>query len=419
MRRIILLAALTTLPLAPLAAEEAAVPTGAAAAAAGETAASPAAPAAAAIRVVAVTERDLTERVIVTGLIAAVEEVQVQPLIEGQPIEALRADIGDYVETGAVLAVLSSSTLELQKSQSLAGLAQAKAAIAQAQAQQIEAGAARDEAKRVAARTARLKDQGSATGAASDSANAALLAAQARVDLARETLAAARAQADLAEAQLANVELMLTRTEVRAPYAGRITARNATIGAVASAQGAPMFVLEKEGALELRADVPEASIAALRPGQRAALRAAGLVAGDIAEGRLRLIEPAIDPTTRQGRARITLPANPDLKAGMFAEATIILREARLLAVPLSALGSADGRETVLRVEDGIVGEVPVMVVLRDGGLAGIAAAEGPEGLQAGDLIIAKAGAFVRPGDRITPIREPETRQSDSAPGGTW
>lgn len=392
MRQLFAIAALAALPAFPLLAEDQP----------GPGIALPA------IHVTPVTMQDLTQRLIITGLIAAVEEVQVQPLIEGQPIEELRADIGDYVETGAVLAVLSSSSLDLQRAQSLAGLAQAKAAIAQSEAQQIEARAARDEAKRVSERTARLEAQGTATSAASDSASAALQAAEARVDLAHETLAAAKAQADLAAAQLANVDLMLTRTEVKAPYGGRITARNATIGAVASAQGVPMFVLEKDGALELRADVPEAALPALRPGQPARLRAAGL-SGPL-DGTMRLIEPAIDTTTRQGRARISLPSEPSLRAGMFAEATITLAQDHLAAVPLSAISSKEGGEMLLRVRDGIVEEIPVVVMIRDQGLAGLAAGD----LRPGDLVITRAGAFIRPGEKVNPVTE-ASLAADPAP----
>ena len=46
-----------------------------------------------AISVSAVEPRVLRERVIASGLVAAVEEVQVQPLVEGQPIDALLADV--------------------------------------------------------------------------------------------------------------------------------------------------------------------------------------------------------------------------------------------------------------------------------------------------------------------------------------
>ena len=51
----------------------------------------------------------------------------VQPLIEGQPIETLLAEVGDRVQKGEVLARLSDSTLKLQESQFAAQRASALA----------------------------------------------------------------------------------------------------------------------------------------------------------------------------------------------------------------------------------------------------------------------------------------------------
>ncbi|HBD90568.1 MAG TPA: efflux RND transporter periplasmic adaptor subunit, partial [Gemmobacter sp.] len=80
-----------------------------------------------AISVSALERMVLQDRVIAGGLVGAVEQVLVQPLIEGQPIETLEAEVGDYVEAGQVLARLSLTTLELQRSQLLASLASASA----------------------------------------------------------------------------------------------------------------------------------------------------------------------------------------------------------------------------------------------------------------------------------------------------
>jgi multidrug efflux pump subunit AcrA (membrane-fusion protein) len=191
-----------------------------------------------AITVSTVEQRLMTERVIATGLVAPVEEVRVAPLIEGQPIEALLAEVGDSVEAGQVLAVLSRSSLDLQRAQAVASLAAAQATIAQAEAQLLEAESAAAEALRVADQTSRLRDQGSASQAAADTASANAVSATARVTVARQSLEAARAQLTLGQAQLANVELQLTRTEVTAPFAGKVVARNATVGAIATAAGA-------------------------------------------------------------------------------------------------------------------------------------------------------------------------------------
>jgi HlyD family secretion protein len=349
-----------------------------------------------AISVAEVTARMMTDRVITSGLVAAVEEVQVAPLIEGQPLEELRVDVGDMVAEGQVLAVLSKSTLELQRSEAVASLEAAKSTIAQGDAQLIEAQSAAAEAQRVADRTATLQEQGTAPQAQADTANANAVSAAARVMVAKQALEAARAQLALAEARLENVDLQLSRTEVRAPVAGEIVSRNAKLGAIATAAGLPMFVIVRDAALELRADVAEADLLRLAPGQKATLRGVG--SGEPLTGTVRLVEPTIDAVTRLGRARIQVDVTGALRAGMFVEADIVTAAREALAVPVTAIGSSPEGLTVMRVVDGVVERVPVKIGIRDGGMVEVI-----EGLSAGDLVVTKAGAFVRAGDRINPV----------------
>ncbi len=366
-----------------------------------EAAAAESAPAAAlpAITVSDVTTQTLTDRIIASGLIAAVEEVQVAPLVEGQPLDRLLVDVGDMVTEGQVLAVLSKTTLELQKTEAVASLAAARATIAQAEAQTVEAEAAAAEATRVVDRTTKLRESGTAPQATWDTANANAIAANARVSVATQGLESARAQLALAEARLENVDLMLSRTEVKAPVAGKVVVRNAKIGAIATAAGQPMFVITRDGALELRADVAEIDLLRLAPGQAVHLRAVGMA--EALRGTVRLVEPAIDPVTRLGRARIGVDAGDTLRTGMFVEAEIIAAEHEGLAVPVTAIGASPEGSTVMRVQDGVVERVAVKTGIRDGGLVEII-----EGLAAGDKVVTKAGAFVRAGDRINPIPAP-------------
>lgn len=353
-----------------------------------------------AITVSTVGMAQLADRIIASGLIAAVEEVQVAPLVEGQPLDQLLVDVGDMVTEGQVLAVLSKTTLDLQMTESAASLAAAKSAIAQAEAQLVEAQTARDEAQRVADRTTKLREQGTAPQAQADTARANALSANARVMVATQGLESARAQLALAEARLENVSLMLSRTEVKAPVAGKIVARNAKIGAIATAAGQPMFVITRDAALELRADVAETDLLRLAPGQKAHLRAVGM--GGVLDGTLRLVEPSIDPVTRLGRVRITVDSsNESLRTGMFVEAEILAAQTDALAVPVTAIGSSPEGATVMRVTDGVVERIAVKTGIRDGGLVEIT-----EGLNQGDLVVTKAGAFVRPGDRINPVPAP-------------
>jgi HlyD family secretion protein len=384
--------AAAALALAPAAGPAADARAAAAASASGEAVQLPA------VTVVTAAPARLRDRVLASGLIGPVEEVHVQPQIEGQAIEALLADVGDRVQAGQVLARLSSAALDLQMSQLGASRAAAGAGIAQAEAALVEARAAADEAVRVRDRTQQLRAQGAATQAAADQAAAQATAAEARVAVAEQALAAAKAQAAVIDAQIADVELNLRRTLVSAPVAGEITARNAVLGAIASAAGPPMFVITRDGLLELRADVAEADVLRLAAGQPARLTVVGRTAP--VAGQVRLVEPAVDPLTRLGRVRIRIDDPAEVRAGLFAEAEILVAERVALALPVTAVASTGpGRGAVHRVDDtGLVTRVEVETGIRDGGLIEIVA-----GLSEGDRVVARAGAFVRPGDRINPV----------------
>ncbi len=354
------------------------------------------APSLPAITVSPVGRQVLRDHVVASGLVQPMEQVLVQPLIEGQPIETLEADIGDRVEQGQVLARLSDSTLRLQMSQFVASLASADAAIAQGEAQLLDAQTTADEATRVNLRTAQLRSQGASSQAAADTAAANAASAAARVTVAMQGLEAAKAQKALVQAQIDNLNLQLARTEVRAPVAGDVVARNAMVGAIASAAGAPMFTLIRDSKLELHADVSERFVLKLAPGQTASLRAVGLT--QPMTGTVRLVQPTINPDTRLGQVRIAIdPAEP-VRMGMFMEAVITVAEHDAVVVPVTAVGSGDGQTTVMRVQDGLVSRVPVTLGIREGGMIEVVS-----GLSEGDLVVTKAAAFVRDGDRINPV----------------
>ena len=260
----------------------------------------------------------------------------------------------------------------------------------------IEARSSADEAQRVNDRTAKLKAQGASSQAAADQANAAAISATARVTVAVQSLEAARAQLALAEAQLANVDLQLSRTSVVAPVSGEVVERNALVGGIASAAGPAMFKLIRDGALELRADVAEADLVRLAPNQTAQMKAVGTA--EALAGVVRLVEPTIDVVSRLGRVRITLD-RPDLvRSGMFVDATVLVVERKTIAVPVTAVGSGADGATVMRVRDGLVERVKVETGIRDGGMVEILS-----GVVPGDLVVTKAAAFVRDGDRINPV----------------
>ena len=355
------------------------------------------------ITVSAVRPLPLRDRVIVSGLVAAVEEIHVQPLVSGEAVQDLMADVGDMVEAGQVLARLEGAELDLRRSELAANRASVEASIAQAEANLIEARANADEARRVADRAATLRQQGNISTAQADQAASALESAEARVRVAELGIESARAQLAVIDAQLATLELRVGRTEVRSPAAGLIVARNATVGQIATGQGEPMFVIVRDGAMELRAEVAEADLARLAPGMAVTMTAVGGTAP--LAGTIRMIEPVIDARTRLGVARIAFDGASAAAArqGMFLTADITVRAEEVLAVPVTAVGAAAGGATVMRVVDGKVERVPVVTGMRDSGLVEIVS-----GLRPGDLVVTKAASFVRDGDRIRPIGEDGT-----------
>ena len=361
----------------------------------------PAATSLPAITVSTLGTRKLEDHVLASGLIGPVEEVFVPPLIEGQPIETLLADVGDVVTAGQVLATLSTATLTLQQSQMLANLASVKASIAQAQAQLADSKVTAAEAQRTADRSAALFKQGSVSMASNDAAQTGATSAASRVAVAEQSLQSAEAQLDLQAAQMANVDLQLARTNIVAPVSGVISVRNAQVGAIASSQGQPLFVIIRDGALELKADLAEADVARVLVDQTAAINLAS--GAPTVNGTVRLVEPTIDVTSRLGSARISIDDTTNVRAGMYAEAVILVVARESLALPVTAVSSAADGDAVMVIKDGQAARVLVETGIRDGGWIEVLS-----GLAAGDTVVTKAGSFVRPGDRVNPIPETST-----------
>lgn len=351
----------------------------------------------AAVSVARAEERVLEHEILASGSVRAADEVRVAPLIEGQAVEALWADVGDRVEQGQVLATLSRAALTVELRQAEASAAQARAGVAQARAQEIEARAAWEEAERVAKRAAKLQESGTGAQAAAEQALAAATSAKARWEGAREGLVAAQALADLGQAQLETARLRFDRAEVKAPAAGVITARDAVVGAIPSGAGAPMFVLAKDGALEAVLEVSEGDIRRVEAGQEVGLTAVGLEGVESAVvGR---VDPALDAATRLGRVIVPL-AGPSSgwRVGMYVEGRVAVESRAAVAVPETAVLHTDAGAVAVRVVGQTARRVPVETGISEGGWI-----EVETGLSEGDTVVALAGAFVADGVRVRPV----------------
>lgn len=346
------------------------------------------------VTVVAAITGPITETAVLTGTLVPREEVVVSPQIEGLALTEILAEEGDTVAAGQVLARLSRDILEATVAQNAAQIARAYAAAAQARSSVAEAQASRTQADSALARTRDLLSGGNASRETFEQRQAAAQMAAARVDLANNALLAAEADRALAEAQRRELQVRLARTELRAPVAGIVSRRTARLGAVVAGAGDALFRIIENGAIELEADVPETSLAKLRPGQHARID----TAGGSRNGRVRLVSPEVSRTTRLGRVRVEVEGDGPLAIGSFARANVEVARREGVLAPLSAVLFQPEGAIVQVVRDGLVETRRVQVGLCAGALAEI-----QDGLRVGEAVVSVSGTFVRGGDRVTAV----------------
>lgn len=348
------------------------------------------------IVVTAVTERKLTDRVLTSGTIQPVEEVYVQPLVDGLSIKTLKADVGGKVKAGDVLATLMDDTLILQKSQLEANKAKVIAAGAQAEAQRLSVKTNLDEANRQLGRGESLAKSGTISTAQLDQLKAAATSASASLNSAEQSIKANAADMKVIEAQIADIDLKLSRTEVKAPVDGIISARTAKVGAIASGAGQPLFTIIRDDALELKADLAEEDVLKVAKDQKVTISLAG--SGAKIPGTVLRVDPTVNATTRLGTVEIKIDNPETARAGMYAQADITVAERTAPSLPVTAVTTNSEATTTRLVKDDIVHIVPVETGIQDGQYIEIR-----KGLAPGEKVVAKAGAYVREGDRVKPV----------------
>lgn len=359
--------------------------------------------AAPAITVSKVTTNDFVETAVVSGSLIPREEILVSPEIEGLRVLQLLADEGDRVKKGDILARLVSEQIDAQIAQNQANLARSVAAIAQAESQIAQAEAQAKEAAAQLERAEPLKKSGYLSGATYDQRESAARTTAAQLVAARDGLTAAKADKAQVEAQGRELQWRRSNTDVTAPQDGVISRRNARMGALASSIGEPMFRIIQRGEIELDAEIVETELKNVKVGQKAVVNVPQI--GDF-EGKVRLVSPEVDKTTRLGRVKIFLGSNPQLRIGSYARGLIETARSRGLGIPTSAVTFDQGTNFVQVVIDNKVKKQAVRLGLISGDLV-----EVKDGLNNSDLVVTRAGTFLRDGDTVRPVI-PEAKLSE-------
>jgi len=217
--------------------------------------------------------------------------------------------------------------------------------------------------------------------------------------------AAAKKNSDLAQweaAKAAYKEVMITKgyLEIRAPFNGVVSTRNANLGAYVGPSGKgsefPMFTLQEQRRLRLIVGVPEAYTGFLS-NKQAIEFSVKAIPNESFKGIVNRLAGALDSRLRSERIEIDVENNSKkLLPGMIAEVKIPFpAKDSTLIVPKTALVNSTERVFVIRVVNNKATWVDVKKGRETGGKIEIFGA-----LQAGDQLVKKASEEIRDGSEV-------------------
>ena len=218
-----------------------------------------------------------------------------------------------------------------------------------------------------------------------------------RLELERK---AAMSELDYANSKLSLAKRNLDLTELKAPYAGRISRKHID-AFVEVSKGQPVYDIEADGALEVRFDIPETIISRLTLGMPVSVKFP-TAQGNVLQARITEIgSTAGKANAFPVKAGLSDPP-PDVRSGMTVEATILLNEAGTdfsLLVPLAAVTPADkpGQGYVF-VYDAETGTVKKILVKGRGGTDNFVHVY--EGIAVGDVVANAGVTFLNDGQKV-------------------
>ena len=304
---------------------------------------------AAGIQTETVTQRPAVAKLYVTGAVELNPEKteMATPLVGGR-IERVFYAVGDYVNQGAILALISSPQVaqlhgKMHESRTHYELTQRNLARVQKSDNRVavlRAKAKLDEANATFKRTKRLIELGAGAGKDMITAETNYQTAKADYDFQSNIGLSKEIQEAEADVETSRVDLIHIEDEMRSlgvsynknqpddhtkdtslvalrsPLSGVVTERKFNAGAGVEAAMA-IFAISNLSTVYVIANVPETSVSRLSIGSVAEIKSPSIGA---INGRISYIDPRLDETTRTARVRLEVPnEGGKLRSGMFTE----------------------------------------------------------------------------------------------------
>lgn len=320
------------------------------------------------VTVIAPGQQTVVRAINATGTLAARRDVPIGIVGEGGQVSRVYVEAGDWVRQGQVLASVDRS---VQTQQAAALEAQIGVSRADLQLAQNELD-----------RALQLVSRG--------------FISKADVDRKTATRDSARARVNVANAQLNEARARNARLDIRAPAGGYVLERNVQVGQIVGAGSGVLFRLAKNGELELQAQLGEADLASVSNGVTATVTPVGDTR--TFTGRIWQVSPVIDPQTRQGIARVSLPFDRALRPGGFANVQIRAGSITAPILPESAVQNDKEGSYVYIIDR-------QNKVVRRGVKTGTITPDGiaiSEGLDGSERVVQRAAGFLNPGEVVKP-----------------
>lgn len=345
----------------------------------------------------------LANTFVVAGEFLPFQQVELHSKVAGY-IKSIRADIGDHVKQGEVLATLDTPELNAQVQGANATVRQSSDRIAEAKSdvRRAEANYAAFHSASDRLVSASKAQPGLIAQQELDDAAARDEAAYAQVAAVKSALAADEQGLQVSNANSLQYTSMANYSKIVAPFTGVVTWRYADTGALIQAgtsnsASMPVLKIAEVDKLRLRVPIPASLVSSVKDGNEVSVEVDAL--GRTLKGEVARATDSLDVSTRTEQVEIDVPnEDGELQPGMFGKVTLNLRSGDVLSVPVTAVDSSTGQPYVLAVDaNGVVHKREIAE-----GIATSNRVEVASGLEAGDkVIVANLGRYTD-GEHVTP-----------------
>ena len=308
------------------------------------------------------------ETVEISGAIVPWQEAIIAAQISGPQITEVIAEVGDQVKKGQVLARLDKALLRADEAVLVAAFEQADANFKRAQS---------------------LQKNGY---------------------ISEQNILSLETQMKTTRAQLEAKRVQLRYADIVAPDDGVVSARMATLGAIAS-PSQELFRLIRQNRLEWRGELSARNLTDIKTGQDVTL---ALPSGGSATATVRQSAPSLSTEARLGTVYADLAPGSEARAGMYATGRIVIEQRLALAVPGEAVILRDGRSYVLEIEGTDVAPKVLLRAVETGRRNG-KDVEIVSGLAENARIAVRGSGFLNDGDHVRIATVPMTVPATTLP----